>query len=166
MKRHLRVAGSNAGTPVSADAGGLVSAREPHRLEAAATRRGGARLHLASVRPWEHTLVLTGTLDRSSAAELEEEIECLCEEGVTRLTLDLRLLEELDATGARVLAFRSALCRRRGYELTVIPGLGEVHSVLLEAGVPVQPMPASAELAPELVGMPAVGVQTTTVRDL
>ncbi len=54
--------------------------------------RARPRLTLASEPVWRHKLILTGTLDHRSAAELEDEIECLCEEGVTTLTLDLRQL--------------------------------------------------------------------------
>jgi anti-anti-sigma factor len=114
------------------------------------TRRGRARSHaspderaaseasralLASVKPWTHTLIVTGELNGGSAAELEAEIETLFEEGVTGIRLDLRKLEELDSVGAAVLAFRSGLCARRGYEFAVIPGSPEMHAVLAVAGV-------------------------------
>jgi anti-anti-sigma factor len=79
-------------------------------------------------------LILTGKLDLQTASELEEEIECLCQEGVTTLTLDLRQLNEIDFTGARTIAFRSALCKRRGHDFAVIPGSGPVGRTLAEAG--------------------------------
>jgi len=89
-------------------------------------------LTLASAPAWRHKLILTGRLDHRSAPELEEEIECLCQEGVTILTLDLRQLDEIDAAGVRTIAFRGALCKRRGHDFAVIPG--SVHHALAEAG--------------------------------
>lgn len=95
----------------------------------------GSLLTLASVRVWAHTLVLTGKLDLCSAPELEEEIESLCQEGVTSLTLDLRQLDSIDLAGIAVIAFRSRACRRRGHDFAVIPGSRIIHRALLEAGV-------------------------------
>ncbi|MBA3809719.1 MAG: STAS domain-containing protein [Solirubrobacterales bacterium] len=77
---------------------------------------------LTSVGVWKHTLVLTGALDHHSAHELEAEIERLCEEGVTSITLDLRELTYIDSIGVAVIAFRCGLCKRRGYDFAVIPG--------------------------------------------
>jgi anti-anti-sigma regulatory factor len=73
-------------------------------------------------------------LDYRSASELEEEIECLCQEGVTILTLDLRQLDAIDPTGATVIAFCGAACRRRGRDFVVIPGSRVIHRELTEAG--------------------------------
>jgi anti-anti-sigma factor len=91
-------------------------------------------LKLVSKLVWRHRLILTGKLDYRSASELEEEIECLCQEGVTILTLDLRQLEAIDPTGATVIAFCGAACRRRGRDFVVIPGSRVIHSELTEAG--------------------------------
>ena len=91
-------------------------------------------LTLASTPVWRHRLILTGKLDYRSASELEEEIECLCQEGVTILTLDLRQLDAIDPTGATVIAFCGAACRRRGHDFAVIPGSRVIHRVLTEAG--------------------------------
>jgi anti-anti-sigma factor len=87
----------------------------------------------ASSRP--HTLILTGELDRGSAHALEAEIERLCEEGVTGITLDLRELTHIDSIGVAVIAFRAGLCQRRGYEFALIPGSPFVHRVFEQAGV-------------------------------
>ncbi len=115
--------------------------RDMKRHLTLATSNGHARHGLPRSRPrpvheraWRHTLILTGTLDGRSAPELEEEIECLCQEGVTHLTLDLRQLEALDTRGAHVIAFRSTLCRRRGHGFTVIPGSDTVQRALVDAG--------------------------------
>ncbi len=92
------------------------------------------RLTLASAPIWRHKLVLTGKLDHRSAPELEEEIECLCQEGVTTLTLDLRQLDAIDSTGVTAIAFRGSACKRRGRDFAVIPGSGVIRSALAEAG--------------------------------
>lgn len=91
-------------------------------------------LTLASMPAWRHRLILTGKLDYRSASELEEEIDCLCQEGVTILTLDLRQLDAIDPTGATVVAFCGAACRGRGHDFAVIPGSRVIHRVLTEAG--------------------------------
>jgi anti-anti-sigma factor len=101
-------------------------------LSAAAHSR--PHLTLASTPVWRHRLILTGKLDYRSASELEEEIECLCQEGVTILTLDLRQLDAIDPTGATVIAFCGAACRRRGHDFAVILGSRVIHRVLTEAG--------------------------------
>jgi anti-anti-sigma factor len=93
-----------------------------------------AHLTLVSAPGWRHKLILTGSLDHRTAVELEEEIECLCEEGVTTLTLDLRQLDAIDAAGARAIALRGVVCEQRGRNLTVIPGSPVVHRALAEAG--------------------------------
>ncbi len=95
-----------------------------------------ARPHLtaAGARVWKHTLILTGKLDSRSIPELEEEIECLCQEGVTLLTLDLRQLDAIDSTGITVIALRGAVCKRRGHDFAVIPGSRVISSALVEAG--------------------------------
>ena len=87
----------------------------------------------ANARP--HTLILTGELHRGSAHALEAEIERLCDEGVTAITLDLRELTYIDPIGVAVIAFRCGLCQRRGYEFALIPGSRFVHRVFEQAGV-------------------------------
>ena len=89
---------------------------------------------LASRPVWRHRLILTGKLNYRSASEFEEEVECLCEEGVTNLTLDLRQLDAVDPTGATVIAFCGAACRRQGHDFAVIPGSPVIHRALAEAG--------------------------------
>jgi anti-anti-sigma factor len=82
-----------------------------------------------------HTLVLTGSLDRRSAHQLETEIERLCAEGVTGITLDLRELAHIEAIGVAVVAFRCRLCRRRGYDFALIRGPRAVQLVFEQAGL-------------------------------
>lgn len=69
-----------------------------------------------------HTLVLIGDLNRASAHTLEAEIERLCEAGTSGITLDLSKLTSIDSIGVAVIAFRSKLCQRRGYDFALIPG--------------------------------------------
>jgi anti-anti-sigma factor len=90
---------------------------------------------LTSVSAWTHTIVLTGELTHRSAYALEVEIERLCAEGVTGITLDLRKLEQIDAVGVAVVAFRGGLCRRRGYDFAVIPGSPSMRRAFEHAGV-------------------------------
>ncbi len=90
---------------------------------------------LSSVGAWTHTLELTGELTRASAHTLEVEIERLCNEGVTGITLDLRELSYIDAIGVAVIAFRSRLCERRGYDFALIPGSPLMRRAFEQAGV-------------------------------
>jgi anti-anti-sigma factor len=92
-------------------------------------------LALADAKLWTHTLVLTGELDRRSAHTLEAEIEHLCEEGVTGITLDLRELAYIDWIGVAVIAFRCDHCKRRGYEFALIPGSPSIQRAFEQAGV-------------------------------
>jgi anti-anti-sigma factor len=90
---------------------------------------------LASVSEWTHTIVLSGELTHRSAHSLEVEIERLCAAGVTGITIDLRELAEIDPIGVAVIAFRSGLCKRRGYEFTLIAGSRHVRRGFEQAGV-------------------------------
>lgn len=89
---------------------------------------------LMSEPAWRHKLILTGKLDHRSASELEDEIECLCEEGVTTLTLDLRQLDAIDSAGVNAMVRRGAVCKMRGHDFVVVPGSGVTLRALAEAG--------------------------------
>jgi anti-anti-sigma factor len=137
MKRHLTL--SITGRHARSSQGGAAQAildRTTATDGETSLSRPDTRPHLtlASARIWRHTLILTGKLDYRSAPELEDEIECLCQEGVTNLTLDLRRLDEIDSTGVAVITFRSALCKRRGHDFAVIPGSLVIHRALAETG--------------------------------
>jgi anti-anti-sigma factor len=82
-----------------------------------------------------HTLVLTGELNQRTAHALEAEIERLCDEQVSEITLDLRELERIDPTGVAVIAFRAGLCKRRGFEFHVIAGPAQINKAFERAGV-------------------------------
>jgi anti-anti-sigma factor len=92
------------------------------------------QLTLAGEPIWRHKLILTGKLDHRSAPELEEEVECLCEEGVTTLMLDLRQLDAIDSAGVTAIARRGAVCKMRGHDFAVIPGSRVICRALTEAG--------------------------------
>jgi len=96
---------------------------------------GRPSLSLAPESVWTHTLLLTGELDLRSARVLEAEIERLCEEGVTRIVLDLRELARIDAIGVAVIAFRCGHCTRHGYEFSLIAGPPSIQLAFEEAGV-------------------------------
>src|SRR5947199_2225178 len=89
----------------------------------------------ASVSARSHTLILTGELDHHSAHALEVEIEHLCEEGVTGITLDLRELTYIDSIGVAVIVYRSGLCKRRGHDLALVPGSRMIQRAFETAGV-------------------------------
>jgi len=97
--------------------------------------RDAGGLVLTSVSSWTHRLTLTGELTHRTAHALEVEIERLCEEGVTDITLDLTRLDRVDPVGVAVIAFRCGLCEKRGYGFTMIRGSREVQRTFEEAGV-------------------------------
>jgi anti-anti-sigma factor len=138
MKRHLTAAsaGSTARKRHRVPGGGAKPSPTPvtddKRTQTDPTERSVA---LVSVKAWTHTLILTGELNDVSAHALEADIERLCEEGVTGITLDLRKLTYIDSIGVAVIAFRWGHCKRRGYEFAVIPGSPEMHRVLEHAGI-------------------------------
>jgi stage II sporulation protein AA (anti-sigma F factor antagonist) len=136
MKQHLTASAVSLGARNEERARESVANRAPTafnkntRTEAAASR---ANLVLVSSRT--HTLLLSGELDYRSAHALEAEIERLCEEGVTGITLDLRELTYIDSIGVAVILFRCGLCKRRGYDFALVPGPQFVHRAFEAAGV-------------------------------
>jgi anti-anti-sigma factor len=159
MKRNLtattlsRRARNDRAAPAGGDAHAHPGGAKGRRPQSEPARRVA---NLTSVRPRTHALVLEGELHHHSAHILEAEIERICAEGATSITLDLRKLTYIDSIGIAVIAFRARLCHRRGYELTVIPGSRFVHRALEQAGV--------SELPP-LEGDDAAGeVRATSLR--
>jgi anti-anti-sigma factor len=104
-------------------------------LGPATHRRNPRDMALASVGVWRHTIVLTGALTHRTVHELEVEIEQRCADGVTAITLDLRELTYIDPIGVAVIAFRSRLCKRRGYEFAVVAGAPMMRRAFAQAGV-------------------------------
>jgi anti-anti-sigma factor len=138
MKTPLMASAVSVGPRSVRSASASVTSRAPVLLDGSA--RATARPNeqpptLTSVGVWKHTLILTGALEHHSAHELEAEIERLCDEGVTSITLDLRELTYIDSIGVAVIAFRSGLCKRRGYDFAVIPGSPLIHRAFEQAGV-------------------------------
>jgi anti-anti-sigma factor len=111
------------------------SAADPARETQGAPRERHLALADVEVKLWTHTLVLTGELDRRSAHTLEAEIERLCREGVTGITLDLRELSYIDWIGVAVIAFRSGHCKKRGCDFTLIPGSPSIQRAFDRVGV-------------------------------
>jgi anti-anti-sigma factor len=109
--------------------------RTPFALGPATRRRNPRDMALASVGVWRHTIVLTGALTHRTVHELEVEIEQRCADGVTAITLDLRELTYIDSIGVAVIAFRSRLCKRRGYEFAVVAGAPMMRRAFAQAGV-------------------------------
>ena len=73
---------------------------------------------------------LTGELDLSATAPLEEEVERLAEEeGVRRVVLDLRELEFMDSTGLRMVALAERRLRSAECELVLVRGADAVQRV-------------------------------------
>ncbi len=112
---------------------------------------------------------MRGTLDEDLTAELEEELECLCEEGVTSVVLDVRELRALEPLGAQAIAAGGAFCRQRGRDLQVISGSPDVEQLLsrVGAGDLLVTQPGGGRgAAPAGLGAAEAAVQTTTVREL
>lgn len=138
MKRHIatsaqRIDGRDEGRPV-AD----VADRPPSAFDGDAGTQPASsppKLALARVTARMHTLVLTGELNHRSAHALEAEIERVCEDGVSGITLDLSELTYIDPIGVAVIAFRCGFLTRRGYDVAVIPGSRLIHRAFEEAGV-------------------------------
>jgi anti-anti-sigma factor len=137
MKPHLTLSTTSQHAHAQGDTAEAVADRVPAndgQTGLPETAYARPQLTLASAPVWGHQLILTGRLDQRSAPELEEEIECLCEEGVTTLTLDLRQLEAIDSTGVTAIARRGAVCKMRGHDFEVIPGSRVIRRALAEAG--------------------------------
>jgi anti-anti-sigma factor len=137
MKHHLTLSTTSQQVLDESDAAGAATDLTPagdSQSCLSETARARPQLTLAGEPVWRHTLILTGKLDHRSATELEEEIECLCEEGVTILTLDLRQLDAIDSTGVNAIARRGAVCKMRGHDFAVISGSRVTRGALAEAG--------------------------------
>ncbi len=136
MNRHLTLSTTSQHVLDQGDTAEAVTDRTAGDCHTSLSETAPARpqLTLAGEPVWRHKLILTGKLDHGSATELEEEIECLCEEGVTTLALDLRQLDAIDSIGVTAIARRGAVCKMRGHDFAVIPGSRVVRRALAEAG--------------------------------
>jgi len=75
------------------------------------------------------TVILTGELDLSTAARVEQALADVEEKQPGTLVLDLRTLAFMDSTGLRVVLAADGRARRDGRRLEVIPGPPQVHRV-------------------------------------
>jgi anti-anti-sigma factor len=132
MKRHPTVSEVEMG---GLDGSPRLLGDPPRSPRGAHPQPGEHGLVLTSVNTWNHTLILTGELTHRSAHALEVEIERLCDEGVTDITLDLRDLQKIDPVGVAVIAFRCGLCEKRGYGFRLIRGSRNVQRAFEQAGV-------------------------------
>jgi anti-anti-sigma factor len=158
MKRHqMAIAASVITRNESGAVGGVANPTRTAFNKSTRTQSASSEASFAqtSVSLRTHTLILTGDLDGGSAHALEAEIERLCDEGVTGITLDLRELTYIDLTGVAVIAFRCGLCQKRGYDFALIPGPRFIHRVFERAGVtellPFQQADVAAPRLPALV---------------
>jgi anti-anti-sigma factor len=137
MKPHLTTPAVDREKRRNGAAGGAVShvGHPPQATKRTRPGSGEPRLVLAKKHVWTHTLVLSGELDHRSAHALEAEIERLCGEGVTGITLDLRQLSYIDPIGVAVIAFRCGHCHRHGFDVGLIPGSSAVQEAFDQAGV-------------------------------
>lgn len=138
MKRHLTTSAVDIGGSSVRTLPEPLTEPRPSILEPApepVPEKAERELVLTSVNTWNHTLILTGELTHRSAHALEVEIERLCEEGVTDITLDLRDLVRIDPVGVAVIAFRCGLCEKRGYGFRLIRGSHSVQRAFDQAGV-------------------------------
>jgi anti-sigma B factor antagonist len=137
MKPHQMVMDASVAQRIESGAVATVAKRTQSGFNSTRSRRASSEPTLVPtrVRAGQHTLILTGELDRGSVRTLEEEIERLCEEGVTGITLDLRELTYIDSIGVAVIVFRCGLCQRRGHEFALIPGSRLIHRAFEQAGV-------------------------------
>ena len=168
MNRHLRSWTTSRDGDDQGDPGASISNGTG---TAAATVHALPYLTPAPTRRWEHTLTLRGSLDSDSAPKVEDEIECLCEEGVTTLTLDLRQLDAIDQHGIELIESRSALWERRGREFGVVLGSAAMHRAFADAGAMGLLTPATTRIpARRSSGPPCVAgltdVSTTMIIEL
>ena len=138
MKRHLTLASSERLGAMG---------RQVHMPPAASHDRPAGTLQ------WRHTLILEGRLDERSCLDLEDEVECLYQEGVTSLRLDLSRLQDVDAAGLQAVASVGARGRRRGQHVDILPGSGAMGKALAQAGA--QDLLAGDGFEPPLGGIDA-----------
>jgi len=83
----------------------------------------------------EHRLLLAGELDIASAPILEARIASLCENGTTRIVLDLSELTFMDSTGLRALLAADKLCAAKGQTFALSGATAPVQRLFELTGV-------------------------------
>jgi anti-anti-sigma factor len=79
--------------------------------------------------------VLSGELDRETAAELEELVVRLSADGTDAVTLDLRQLHRIDVSGVRVVVLACVLCESDGFDFQLIAGAPPLQRIFARCGV-------------------------------
>ena len=86
--------------------------------------------HTSLTSAGDAVIALTGELDLSGAAPLEEEIDRLAaEDGVRRVVLDLRELEFMDSSGLRLVALAERRLAAAERDLVLVRGREAVQRV-------------------------------------
>jgi len=88
-----------------------------------------------SVRDGVHTLALSGELDLAASPELEAVMFQLFTDKPAVLTLDLSGLTFIDSTGIGTVLLIRAEADKRGCELRIIRGGGNVHRIFKATGL-------------------------------
>lgn len=75
-------------------------------------------------------LALTGELDISGAARVEQELERIEREGPATIVLDLRDLAFMDSTGLRVIVAADGRAREQSRRLVIVRGSDTVQRII------------------------------------
>jgi len=81
------------------------------------------------------TLRLAGELDLASASMLFDTVLAGSGDSLSAITLDLRDLDFIDASGLHAILGVRALCHERGHVFSLIPGERHVHRVFELTGL-------------------------------
>jgi anti-anti-sigma factor len=82
-----------------------------------------------------HTLVLSGELDLSPAADVEAMIRRLCADGASGIGIDLSRLTFMGSTGVRLVLAAREMCAEHGSDFFVIPGPPSVQRLFEITGL-------------------------------
>ena len=80
-------------------------------------------------------ITVSGELDLSSSAALEEELERVAASGAERIVIDLRELEFMDSTGLSTLVKAHQRAEETGKEFGLVRGPQQVQRLLSLTGV-------------------------------
>jgi anti-sigma B factor antagonist len=116
-----------------------IARRFDPRLDIAVERRAGRVI-----------LKLEGEFDLSSEAQFQERLAELRDPELAELILDMRGLEFIDSSGLRLIIKLAGTARDEDFKLTLIPGEGQVESVLKTTGLDrILPMSSNGDLPAE-----------------
>jgi anti-anti-sigma factor len=71
------------------------------------------------VQDGRHTWLMTGALNRATAAAFEAAVVMLCQQDVSALSLDVRDLTSMDSVGLRAISRAREICHAHGCSLTL-----------------------------------------------